>query len=144
MRAVNQAQASLLSIQTADSGETENSQMSPPPLEAAVDSGDESMQAPPSLEAAMDSGDESMQESPSLEAASLGDDEEAQKAADSGENEETQTSLSLGTAEHEEIKKLQKSPKQLKKAAKKAETALFSFLFDLARRRILDSQYLEA
>lgn len=144
LRAVNQAQASLLSIQTADSGETENSQMSPPPLEAAVDSGDESMQAPPSLEAAMDSGDESMQESPSLEAASLGDDKEAQKAADSGENEETQTSLSLETAEHEEIKKLQKSPKQLKKAAKKAETALFNFLFDLARRRILDSQYLEA
>lgn len=122
MRAVNQAQASLLSLQTADFGETENSQMSPPPLE-----GDESMQAPPSLEAA-----------------SLGDDEEAQKAADSGENEGTQTSLSLETAEHEEIKKLQKSPKQLKKAAKKAETALFNFLFDLARRRILDSQYLEA
>lgn len=127
MRAVNQAQAALLSLQTADSGETEHSQMSPPPLEAGVDSGDESMQV-----------------SPSLEAASLGEDEEARKAADWGENEETQTSLSLETAEHEETKELQKSPKQLKKAAKKAETALFDFLFDLARRRILDSQYLEA
>ena len=100
--------------------------------------------SPLPLEAAVDTGDEAMQMSPSLEAVSLGDDEDAQRAADSGENEETQTSPSQGTAEHEEPKSLQKSPKQLKKAAKKAETALFNFLFDLARRRILDSQYLEA
>lgn len=127
LRDVNQAQASLLSLETADSGEAENSPMTPLPLEAAVDSGHESMQT-----------------SLLLGASPLGDDEKDKITVDLGENEEAQTPPLLETAEHEDIKKVQKSPKQLNKAAKKAEIALFNFLFDLARRRMLDSEYLQA